>query len=275
MRVTVAVLLAITLLLPTACRAETGLIEAVSKQYSESHPGLASYRVKLKTNKIDEMLGRMTSSMPPDVPRPEVPNLIKFWDREAGTVVRPATTSPFPYMQQMIDRFSQRFAIDLGTLFLPASRAGEREQLLRKATVKSSKSEIADRSVHHVEISFSEATDIAGAFYGIGLDLPQRKITRLELDIDPQKRTLVNLEIASEESAPLTVAIRHFEAGGHSLPSVIAITSPDGSTDEKFTTTFREIKGYHLPVKQERSIRRPGLEEYLLVEFFDYELKRR
>ena len=65
--------------------------------------------------------------MPSDVPRPERPELMKFWNRKSGTVIRSTTTTAFPYMQQMINRFSQRFAIDLGSLFLPAEKEAERE----------------------------------------------------------------------------------------------------------------------------------------------------
>ena len=78
MRVTVALALITSFLVPFSACAQTDLIDSVSRQYANSHPGLESYRVKLKTNKIDEMLARMTSNMPQDVPRPETPELMKF-----------------------------------------------------------------------------------------------------------------------------------------------------------------------------------------------------
>ncbi len=260
------------LMVTTLSCADTRLIESVSQQYATSYPGLESYRVKLKTNKVDEMLTRMTSSMPQDMPRPDTPELMKFWNRKSGTVIRSMSATAFPYMQQMINRFSQRFAVDLGTLFLPAAKVDERSKLLKMANIKSAKSEVAGKQTHHFEIAFPEPTDVSGAFYSNSLDLPQRKITRLSLDINPVKKTLVHMDIEGEETKPLAVEIRHVETDSHSLPSEVTITSPDGAVEETFVTTFKEIGGYRLPVKQERRIRRPGLEEELLVDFIDYEL---
>ena len=274
MRFTLVTALMLSLLLPTTSCAQYELIESVSTQYSRNHPGLNSYRVKLKTNKIDEMLNRMTASMPKDMPRPDSPELMKFWSRTGGSVIRSNAASAFPYMQQMINRFSKRFAIDLGSLFLPADMKAERTGLLKLASVKSAEAQIADQKTHHFEIVFKEPTDLAGAFYGIALDLPQRQITKLALDIDPQKKTLVHMEIESVESVALAVEIRHFEDKGNSLPSEVTITSPDGSIEESMVTTFKDVDTYHLPVKQERKIRRPGLDEELLVEFYDYEINK-
>ena len=272
MRIPAALILVSALLVTTLSCADTKLIESVSVQYSENYPGLESYRVKLKTNKIDEMLTRMTASIPKDMPRPDSPELMKFWNRDSGTVVRSMTATAAPYMQQMINRFSQRFAVDLGSLFLPASKVAEREKLLKQATIKTTKSEIAGNQTHHYEITFPEPTDVGGAFYGTSLDLPQRKINKLSLDINPVKRTLVLMNIESEEREALTVEIRHLQTKNNSLPSEVSITSPDGSVEETFVTTFKEIEGYQLPIRQERKIRRPGLEDEMLVEFIDYEL---
>lgn len=275
MRLSVVLVLIATFLVPFSACAQTELIESVSRQYADSHPGLESYRVKLKTNKIDEMLTRMTSSMPQDVPRPERPDLMKFWNRKSGTVVRSMTTTAFPYMQQMINRFSQRFAVDLGSLFLPAGKKAERTTLLKDAAVKSAEAQIADQKIHHIEITFNEPTDVAGAFYGTSLDLPQRQINKLALDIDPEKSTLVQLEIEADGQQKLMIEIRHLDIKDNNLPSEVTITSPDGSIEEKFITTFKQIDDYHLPIKQERQIRRPGLNEELLVDFSDYQLVKK
>lgn len=275
MRITVALVLITIFLVPFSVCAQTDLIDSVSRQYADNHPGLESYRVKLKTNKIDEMLERMTSNMPQDVPRPETPDLMKFWNRKSGTVIRSMTTTAFPYMQQMINRFSQRFAVDLGSLFLPADKTAEREKLLKAANVKSAETQIADKKIHHFEITFNEPTDVSGAFYGTSLDLPQRQINKLELDIDPEKLTVVHLDIEAEGQQKLVIEIRHLDIKDNNLPNEVTITSPDGSIEEKFTTTFKQIDGYHLPIKQDRQIRRPGLDEELLVEFSDYVLVKK
>jgi len=273
MRIVSTIFLALSLIVPTIATAQTELLEQVSSQYKDVYPGLVSYRVKVKTNKLAEILDRMTASIPKDVPRPEKPDLMKFWNRKYGTVIRSMTVTSAPYQQQMIDRFSKRFAIDLGTLFLPAEKTEERKQLLAKASIKSATSEIAGERIQQFELTFKEPTNLGGAFYGTALELPQRAIKRLTIDIDTKRLTLVHLGIESEESSPLSIEVRHIEAGEDFLPSEVLITSPDGSIDERFVTTFKTIEGYLLPVKQERFFQHPGSDESLTAEFSDYELK--
>ena len=48
-----------------------------------------------------------------------------------------AIRSYYAYMQEMIRRFSQEFAVDLRNLFLPAAGSARRSELLQQATVKS------------------------------------------------------------------------------------------------------------------------------------------
>ncbi|PLX99094.1 MAG: hypothetical protein C0623_10365 [Desulfuromonas sp.] len=261
-----------TLLVPTAACSRTELIEAVSKHYASQHPGLDSYRVDLKTNKLDEMLARMTGNMPKDIPRPEAPDLMKFWNRKSGIYIRSKTVTAFPYMEQMINRFSQRFAIELGSLFLPIDKTEIRQALLKKASVKSAEAQIADSTIYHFDIEFDEPTDLDGAFYGADLDLPQREIEKLALDIDPDQLILIHIDIAAREQSPLSVEIRHLDAEGNMLPQEVSITSPDGSIDEQLTTEFTKVENYYLPSKQARNIHRPGLDEQLVVEFYNYVL---
>lgn len=272
MRVYFVFILIISLMFPITSCAQTELIESVSTQYDNIHPGLESYRVRLKTNKIDEMLTRMTASMPKDMPRPEAPELMKFWDRDSGHVIRSMGQVAFGYKQQMIDRFSKRFAIDLRTLLLPTDKVDMRARLLKNASIKGAETEIGDQRLHRFEIVFEEPADLAGAFYDSGLELPQRNVTELVLDIDPGKKILVHMDIKAKEKLPLAVEIRHLDAKGHFIPREVSVTSPDGSIDERLVTTFEQIQGFWLPVKQVRDIRRPGLEEQLIVDFFKYEL---
>ena len=268
----ISIFILVSILAPTTACSQIELIEKTANQYAKLHPGLESYRVELKTNKLGEMLTRMTASMPKDMPRPETPELMKFWKRQSGTFIRSTTTTAFPYMQQMINRFSQRFAIDLDTLFLPAKEADNRAKLLKIAKIKSAESEIADNRIHHFDIEFKEPTNLDGAFYGDVLDLPQRAVKKISLDIDPQKNILVHIDIDSEEQGLLAVEIRHLEIDGNIMPETVSITSPDGKIDEHLTTEFKKIENYYLPVKQVRTIRRPGLEEELIVEFSNYVL---
>jgi hypothetical protein len=267
----VLALLVLCLFVPFSAVAQEDLIEAVSANYAAAHPGLASYQVRLKTDKIAEMITIMTANLPPDMVRPTEPELSKFWVRGNGFTIR-ANGPVMPTMQQMIARFSEQFSVELSAFLLPAEQQARRTALFKQAKTKSTDTVIGDERLHGVEIVFSKPTDLAGAFYGTSLGLPQRAVTRLVLDIDAQKRLLRQMVIETEGGARLIADIRHANLPGVPLPSEIRITSPDGHIDERFTTTFTEVAGFQLPARQERQIRRPDRTEAFTVEFFDYVL---
>lgn len=265
-------LLILTLLLflaPTTALAQPSLIEEVAATYSNAQPGLESYRVELKTAKINEMIARMTANMPADMPRPTEPQLVKYWQRGIGSTVRPRGTV-MPNMNQMINRFSKQFAVDLDRFFFPADQAGRRAELLKQARVKSADTQIGSETVHSIELTFKQPATVAGAFYNNGLDLPREAITRLAFEIDPKLKILRQIVIESTRSPQLTVAIRHIALDGERFPVDIRITSPDGKVDDHFVTTMKKVSGFHLPVKQVRTIRRPEMTDEMLVEFFNY-----
>ena len=267
--------LAITLfllLVPVSAFTQQSLIEDVSRQYAEAQPNLESYRVELKTNKINEMIARMTANMPQDMPRPSEPQLIKYWRRGMGSTVR-ANGTVMPNMQQMINRFSQQFAIDLDRFFFPPDQIDHRAALLKQAAVKSADTQIDTETLHSIELVFKQPATISGAFYGTGLDLPHDGITRLEFEIDPKKKLLRQMIIESKNRPQLTVVIRHATYDNEEFPVDIRITSPDGKIDEHFVTTIEKISGFHLPVKQVRNFRRQGTVEEMLVEFLNYEIQ--
>jgi len=272
MRYVALILLALCLVSPLTAIAQEDLVEAVSTSYGSAWPGLDAYRVKIKTDKIRQMVERMAASLPKDMVRPAVPELTKFWQRGRGQVIRPLIPV-MPTMEQMIGRFSEQFAVDLGSFLLPADRQQARAALLKQAKVKSAETVIGNERLHAVEILFPQPTDIAGAFYGTAFDLPQRAVTRLVLDIDTQKLALRQMTVEAEGTPALTVDVRHSDLPGVALPAEVRITSPDGSIDEKFVTTFVETGGYYLPQRQDRQIRRPGQDESFSVEFFNYELE--
>lgn len=267
--------LAITLLLfliPVTAFTQPSLIDDVSRKYADAQPGLESYRVELKTDKINEMIARMTANMPQDMPRPSEPQLIKYWRRGLGSTVR-AKGTVMPNMQQMINRFSQQFAVDLDRFFFPPDLHERRNVLIKQAAVKSADTQIGTDTLHNIELLFAQPVTISGAFYNIGLDLPQDGITRLEFEIDPKKMLLRQMIIESTDMPQLTVVIRHAEFDGEEFPVDLRITSPDGKIDEHFVTTIEKISGFHLPVKQVRNIRRQGLVEEMQVEFLNYEIE--
>jgi len=266
--------LAVTLLLflaPTSLFAQTNLIEDVSRRYANAQPNLESYQVELKTSKINEIIARMTASMPPEMQRPAEPQLIKYWRRNHGSTVR-ASGAIMPTMQQMIDRFSQQFAVDLDRFFFPADQADRRTVLARQAQIKSTDTQIGSEMLHNIEFLFEKPATIAGAFYAAGLDLPQDGITRLEFELDQKNKLLRQIVIEANESPQLTVVIRHAELDGEWFPVDIRVTSPDGKIDDHFVTTLKKISGFHLPTRQTRNIHRPGDVEEMQVDFLNYKV---
>jgi hypothetical protein len=260
------------LLLPISAFSQPSLIEDVSRTYVEAQPALESYQVELKTDKIKEMIARMTASMPADMPRPAEPQMIKFWHRKMGTTIR-ATGSVMPNMQQMVNRFSQHFAVDLDRFFFPPDQIDQRATLLKQAEIKSSDTQIGTATLHDIELLFAQPATVAGAFYSNGLDLPQAGITRLEFEIDPNKKLLHQIIIESTGMPQLTVAIRHTEFAGKEFPVDIRITSPDGKIDDHFVTTMGEVSGFTLPIKQVRNTHRQGVVDEMQVEFFNYKIE--
>ena len=266
--------IAITFLLffiPLSALAQSNLIEEVSRTYANSQPNLESYRVDLKTDKIAEMIARMTANMPPEMQRPAEPKLVKYWRRDTGSTVRGDGTV-MPNMQQMINRFSQQFAIDIDRLFFPPDQSDQRALLIKQAELKSADTQIGNEIMYNIELRFAKPATISGAFYGTGLDLPQDGITRLEFDIDQKKKLLRQIVIEAEGGPKLTVAIRHREIGGEQFPVDIRVTSPDGKIDDHFVTTLATIASFQLPTRQVRNIRRPGVVDELLVEFLNYKV---
>ena len=260
------------LLVPVSAFTQPSLIEDVSRTYAEAQPKLKSYQVELKTDKIKEMIARMTASMPLEMPRPSEPKLIKYWHRDMGSTVR-AQGTVMPNMQQMVNRFSQHFAIDLDRFFFPPDQANRRSVLIKQAEVKSADTQIGTETLHSIELLFKQPAKVAGAFYGNGLALPQASITRLEFEIDPKKMLLRQIVIESTEMPQLTVVIRHAKFAGDEFPVDLRTTSPDGEIDEHFVTTMEETSGFYLPVKQVRNSRRQGVVDDMTIEFLYYKIE--
>jgi len=264
----------IFLLLPSLAPAfDVGLLDRVGQTYQSGQPGLENYAVTLETDKIEEMLAKMTANMPPDLPRPEPPKLVMYWTAASGrTLIRGEGSEAFPYMQEMIQRFSREFAVDLRNLFLPPSGADRRAELLKEATVQSFETMAETFRTTNVSISFPAPVDLHGSFYGSGLDLPQAGVRALSLDLDPDQRILRRLEIVTSDERRLIVEIRHRPVDGKLLPEEIRITSPDGGVDDRFAAVFAEVDGHLLPQRQEFRRQRNGTEESTTVTFTDYRL---
>lgn len=261
----------ILLLLPLlAAAADSDLLERVSHNYSAVQPGLDNYRVTLETNKLDDMLAKMTANMPPDMPRPTAPTLVKYWSAASGTsVIRGEGTNIFPYMQEMIGRFSEEFSIDLHGLLLPAAGAAKRAELLQQATVQTA--EAAPPAVT-VSLAFAAPVDLQQAFYGDGLGLPQTDVRGLSLELEPEQGILRRMVISLGSGGELAVELGHRSFDGLVRPEELRVTAADGSIDDRFATTFAKVDDYLLPQRQEHTIHRRGREETITVRFTDYRL---
>ena len=268
-------LLILALCLPATAPAafDPGLLEEVSSAYSRVHAGLDTYQVDLETDRVATLLSRMTEGMPPETARPQAPKLRKYWSRHLGTaLIRAESQNVAPSVQQAVELFSRELPRELGALFLPMKQVERRRRLLRDAEVKTFEAQLGDSRTLSVEIDFAAPTDLDQAFYAEGLDLPRQGVTRVTLDIDPDLDLLRRLEITVAEGPRLSVEIRHREFPNGRLPGEILITTPDGSIDDRFQTTFGTVGGFQLPVEQIRTIHRPGRKETISVRFRNYRL---
>jgi len=271
---TIALLLAVLLYSASASAAvDLQPLEKVARAYAVGQPGLDTYRVTILTDKISEMLEKMTANLPPDVPRPPQPKISKYWSRVADrSLIRAEGPNVFPYMQEMVKRFSTQFTIEIRLFLLPVTEAARRAELLATAQVKISKNLIGDRQMLGVVIDFPRPTDLNGAFYGEGIGLPQTGVTRLTLDLDPELEIVNRMEIIAENHPLLAVDIRHLEVKAGRLPEQIMVTAPDGSVDDLLETNFDLKDGFWLPVRQARIVRRGGKADVVEVFFRDYDI---
>lgn len=256
---------------PAPAAVDPAPLEKVSRALTAVQPGLKNYLVTVQTSKIEEMLKRMTANMPPDMPRPAVPVLRKYWLRSAGAaLIRAEGESVFPYMQEMAARFSREFAVDLWSLFLPARAADRRRALLGSAAGQIYETRLEQSRTLTVAVTFPAPADLDGAFYGYGLDLPQQGVKTLVFDIDPDLQILKRLEITTDPDRHVIVEVRYAEVKEGHLPQEIRITTPDGSIDDRFATTFGPAEGYLLPVRQVHLMHRPDHQETITVDFSGY-----
>jgi hypothetical protein len=266
------VLLAVTAS-PSFATDELGYLEALSRHYADSQPELRTYVVEVKTSKLQEMIREMTANMPADLPRPVSPTLKKYWSRDAGqSLIHMEVEQPFPYMAEMVRRFSDRFNIDLKTFFLPPEGRGMREDLLKKATVKNFESRIEDSRNLHISLEFPEPTDIGEAFFRRGLRIPHTDILSVAFDLDPEQELLRRIEIITSSDVRYAVEIRHLDLKTGHVPQDIRLTTADGTVDDRLITTFAESGGFLLPTRQVRTLRRNNRTQTIAVEFLDYRI---
>jgi len=268
------ILLLVLLLLtrPTAAAdVDVDVLEQVGDHYRGALAGLRSYAVTVETAQVAEMIERMTADLPPEIPRPGVPVLTRYWSAEAGGgVVLAEGSDQLPTMRRMIEKFSREFALDLPFALLPADRADERRVFFRQGQV--TRTETVRDGVRSLDVllHFTEPVDLAGSFYRPALPLPQQNVRSLSFHLDPDRSLLRGLEVVTADGRQRTMVLGHDRQSGRHLPVDMQVTG-DGGTD-RLTTVLGEVQGFWLPLRQVRIMHRPDRDETINVRFVDYRL---
>jgi hypothetical protein len=275
-RASLIALLLFSLTVPSLLSAGNNLaiLEAVAKANREVQPTLQNYLATVETSRIEEMMTRMTSGMPPEVKPPPTPVITKFWQRNGDGLVYARKTQLTPYVEKMVKQISANLAVELNEMLLPPGRAEQRRELAKGANIKLSEVALADHLMHQLEITFQKPTDLNGAFYVSGMRLPQKQIKSLTFDIDSDTNTVNELGIVADNGLRLSVEVRYLKVAGGYLPERFQVTSPDGKVDDLFEVKFTEVGNYLLPASMLRIIRRPNLQDNLEVFFKDYQVNQ-
>lgn len=266
-------LIATLLLLPFSAWADaSALLEHASRAMNDQQPDLLNYRATVETDQVETMLARMTANMPANQPRPQVPELFKYWDRQRqASLVRAEGSEVFPYMQEMIGRFSSNFSVELFDAFLPLGRDAERAALLGQANLQQYRVESAAGPLTEVELRFAEPTNLGGAFYRDRLGLSQQRVMRLLLAID-DKQLLRRLDITQESGPSWSLSLDYEPHGGLQLPTNLHLRGDQGQREMRVKTRFAEQGGFWLPIEQQQSLRQGEQSEERRVRFSDYQI---
>lgn len=261
------------LAVPTAAPAENILatLEDALQSTDAVQPGLERYQATVNTERIAATISSMTAAMPPEMPRPQIPSVTKYWRRgTAQSLIIAEGMQSSPFMQQMVQRISSSLSIEPAELLLPPGKQAERQRLAGQGTVRSTATDLPDRILRRVEISFATPAEVDQAFYGNGLRLPQKGIARLQFDIDVKTRTVRELTVQTATGEQLLAEFRYRQASGGYLPERVRVTSPDGKIDDLLEITFAEVSGFLLPAKTLRILNRPDIKDTLEVTFSNY-----
>lgn len=255
-----------------AFAANIDALEEISLAATSRQPGLENYQALLETDKVAEMIAKMTANMPPDTPRPQPPVLRKYWTRDHGRIlVKADGNSAFPYMQEMVKRFSREFAVELNTFFLPPHAAAQRKTVVAQARAKQSENLLGEERRLTIELTFAAPTALHQSFYADGLGLPQDGVTSLTCEIDPVRKMLRRMEVATADKR-YSAELRYETLEKETLLTEVHVTTPDGLVDERFVNFFAPIDGFNLPTRQVRTSNRGGQQEVFSVTFSGYQI---
>lgn len=246
-------------------------VEMVARAYAKKQPALENYQVTIQTDMIAQMLERMTANLPADTPRPQAPVVRKYWQRSSGkSLFRAEGPNVFPYMQEMVKRFSNDFALELYSFLLPSGRSGDRTALAADAEVRVADNDLAGVKLQTTTLKFKNPVDLKGAFFSTGMGLPQGPVSQLVIDIDPVQEVVTRMELTLVDGQVLTLEIRYREVPAGQLPEEFLLTSLDGRVDTRFLTKFELVDGLWMPEVQERYVRHGDKLKEIKVSFVNY-----
>ena len=266
------ILLLVLLLVPRpTAAADVDVLERVGDHYRGALTGLRSYAVTVETEQVAEMIDRMTADLPPEISRPGIPVLTRYWSADAGgSVVLAEGSDLLPTMRQMVEKLLREFALDLPFALLPADRVDERGDFFRRGQVTRTETVRAGVRSRDILLSFPDPVDLAGSFYRTALPLPQRNVRSLNFHLDPDRSLLRGLEVVTADGRQRAMVLGHDRRSGRHLPVDMQVTG-DGGTD-RLTTVLGEVQGFWLPLRQVRIMHRPDRDETINVRFVDYRL---
>lgn len=237
---------------------------------------LKSYKCDVKTSQFDIIMNKMTASMPKDMPRPEKPELKKYWHYKKGMVVLLEGKNVFPYMQEFSKKMISQFALELNGFFLPLNKKKERDLLLKSAkkNVEFKGNEVM------LDIGFSNPVHIDGLFYKTGLPLPVENVNFISFNINKDNGLINKMTVLAGRDKTVTYEItaNYDMKNNHNLLSVLKLSTSDNSLSAEFKTNFEKIDGYYLPVKQVRTLEGkevPEEQKKIVVEFSNYLLNKK
>lgn len=252
------------------------VLKMTEKASNELYPGLKSYTCDVKTSQFDVMMRKMTSSMPKDMPRPESPNLKKYWHKKMGMKISLEGKNVFSYMREFSKKMTNQFALELNGFFLPKDKSKERKKLL----------DVANKRVEKINggylliIDFQSSTNIDNIFFKNGLSIPTDKVSSLAIKIDEKDRLVKGMEIVYDSETKIVYEIEaiYEKKENHNLLTVLNLTAHDNSVKSTFTTEFTKINGYYLPKRQIRVLEGkdiPEEQKNITVEFENYEINKK
>jgi len=253
---------------------DLAILESVVAAKKRVQPGLQNYFVTVETPLIEEMMTRLAKDLPPDVKSPRPPVINKFWQRKGESLVYASNTQLTPYFEKMVGQISADLSIEPNEMLLPSEQAEQRQDLVKGAKITVSDVALADKLIHHLEITFAQPTDLDQTFYANSLRLPQKQITALVFDIEDATGTINELGIAAENKLQQIVEIRYIEVPNGHIPERFKVTSPDGKIDDLFEVQFTVVDGFRLPSRILHNIRRPDLQEDLEILFKNYRINQ-